>query len=57
MAITNSTRRPKLQMELCHAISAPQKHCEVIPDYGHGTIPNEIILDRMAQYIHPLVAR
>ena len=44
-------------MELCHAISTSQKHCEVIPGYGHGTIPNEIILDRMAKYIHPFVAK
>lgn len=44
-------------MELCHAISAPQKHCEVIPGYGHGTIPNEIILDRMAKYIRPFVTK
>lgn len=44
-------------MELCDAISAPHKHCEVISGYGHGTIPNEIILDRMAKYIRPLLTR
>lgn len=44
-------------MKLCHTISAPQKHCELIPGYGHGTIPNGIILDRMAQYISPFVAK
>jgi pimeloyl-ACP methyl ester carboxylesterase len=43
-------------MGLCHAISAPHKHCEVIPGFGHGTIPNEIILDRMAKYVRPFVA-
>jgi pimeloyl-ACP methyl ester carboxylesterase len=46
----------QIAMELCHAISAPQKHCEVISGYGHGTIPNEIILNRMTKYIRPLVA-
>src|SRR5581483_275118 len=44
-------------MELCHAISAAQKHCEVIPGYGHGTIPNDIILDRMAKYIRPFIKK
>lgn len=43
-------------MELCHAVLAPHEHCEVIPGYGHGTIPLEIILERMARYIRPLVA-
>jgi pimeloyl-ACP methyl ester carboxylesterase len=44
-------------MELCHAISAPHKYCEIIPGYGHGTIPNEIILDRMAKYLRPFVTK
>jgi pimeloyl-ACP methyl ester carboxylesterase len=44
-------------MELCQAISASQRHCEVIPGYGHGTIPNEIILDRMAKYVRPFVTK
>ena len=44
-------------MELCHAISAPHKHCEVIPGFGHGTIPNEIVLDRMAKYIRPFATK
>lgn len=47
---------PQTAMELCHAVLAPHKHCEVIRGYGHGTIPLEIVLDRMAKYIRPLVA-
>jgi proline iminopeptidase len=44
-------------MALCHAISAPRKHCEVIPGYGHGTIPIDIVLARMAKYIRPFLAK
>ena len=40
-------------MDLCNAISAPVKHCEVIPGYGHGLVPGQIILDRVNQYILP----
>ncbi len=42
-------------MALCNAITAPVKHCEVIPGYGHGLVPADIILDRMDQYILPSV--
>lgn len=42
-------------MELCHAISAPVKHCEVIPGYGHGLIPSQFIRERADQYILPVV--
>jgi dipeptidyl aminopeptidase/acylaminoacyl peptidase len=40
-------------MELCHAISAPVKDCEVIPGYGHGLVPSQIIRDAADKYILP----
>ena len=42
-------------MALCNAISAPVKHCEVIPGYGHGLVPSQIIRDRTDQYILPAI--
>lgn len=44
-------------MALCHVISAPHEHCEVIPGYGHGTIPVGIILARMKQYVWPFLRK
>jgi pimeloyl-ACP methyl ester carboxylesterase len=44
-------------MDLCHAIVAPVKHCEVIPGYGHGLVPSEITLARIDQYVRPALSR